>query len=178
MSNITIAPPTCVLVFDEPTSWTDRSLPTASWWDRYEIQPGAYAFEWVNINGRPWNADPEAKTSGYLANIGPYYAQVTVQAQLAETYRVNRLFHATSAEHENVLDAPITTLSRSVYAYQIPGCPKGERGRGLEHFLGGRVVDLREAGIDHDDEGRPWVQFAGPFETYKEALAFAAVAQP
>lgn len=173
-----IAPPTAVLVFDEPTSWTDRSLPTASWWDRYEIQPGAYAFEWVNINGSAWNADPEAITNGYIANIGPYYAKVTVDARLVETYRVNRLLGELRADQRTVESAPTYLLSKSVYAYQIPGCPKGERGRGLETFLGGRVVDLREAGIDHDDHGQPWVQFAGPFEDYTKALAFAAVAQP
>jgi hypothetical protein len=139
---ITIAPPTCALVFDEPTSWTDRNLETASWWDRYEIQPGAYPFEWVNINGTPWNPDPQVKTNGYLANTGPYYAQVSVQAQLVESYRVNRLFTASSADHQQVTDGPIVTLSRSVYAYQIPGCPKGDGKYPLEHFLGGRVVRL------------------------------------
>ena len=176
MSSI-IAPPTCVLVFDEPTSYTDRSLPTASWWDRYLIQPGAYAFEWVNINATPWNADPEAITNGYIANIGPYYAKVTVDAQLVMEYRVARLLGESRGATKTV-DAPVTTISRSVYAYQIPGCPKGERGTGLQRFLGGRVVTLSDVGIDHDDSGQPWVQFAGPFENYTKALEFARVAQP
>lgn len=140
--SITIAKPTCAVVFDAPTRYVDRNLATASWFDVYEIQPGMYPLEWVNLGGVPWNADPEAKTPGFIANTGPYYAQATLNVRLVRTYRVNRLFTASSVEDTATPDAPITTIKRDVYAYQVPGCPKGQHGRPLTEFLGGRVVDI------------------------------------
>jgi hypothetical protein len=151
-SAIATATPTAALVFDEPTEFVDRSLPTASWWDRYEILPGRYEFEWVNTGGAPWNPDPEVVTPGFIANIGPYYGKVTVQARLLEEYRVSSLLGYQVAGSDIHVEPEVRTLTRTVYAYQLPGCPKGERGRNLEHFLGGRVERI-ECGVCHD-EGR------------------------
>lgn len=136
---ITIAPPTAALVFTTPTKYVDRSLATASWTDTYEILVGAYPFAWVNLDYTPWNPDPEVKTNGFLANVGPYYAQVRVQAVLKEEYRVNRLFTASSASTTVHDEAQVQTLTRTVYAYQVPGCPKGQRGAPLTSMMGGLV---------------------------------------
>lgn len=145
ISDITIAEPTAMVVFDEPTEWVDRGLETASAWNKYEIQPGAYAFEWVNIDYRPWNADPNAKTLGFIGNTGPYYGLVRMRARLIESYYENRLWTATayasSAVQVEHTDAQITDLTGSVYAYELPNRPhRPSHGRPLEFFRGGRVV--------------------------------------
>lgn len=136
------APATCAVIFDAPTEYVDATLATASWFDVYEIQPGIYPLEWVNINYTPWNADPEAITSGFIANTGPYYAQVTLDAKLVREHRESRVGVAHSTEDRYHHEAVVTTIKRSVYAYQVPGCPKGQHGRPLTEFLGGRVVDI------------------------------------
>jgi hypothetical protein len=144
---ITIAPPTVALVLDEPTEWTDRNLPTASAWVKYLLEPGTYPFEWVTIGHHPWNADPNAHTSGFIANTGPYYGRVSIPAREVESYYVNRLFTASSVDHKTGLDRP-ATIVRTVYAYQLPGCPKvrpdslGQHGTPLTSFMGGQVVPL------------------------------------
>jgi len=137
-----LARPTSAVIFDEPTEYVDRTLATASWWDKYEIQPGVYPLEWVDIDYRPWNPNPEARSPGFIANVGPYYALVVLKARLLEEYRVNRLFTASSVDHKLHDESPVVTLTRSVYAYQVPGCPKGQHGRPLTSYLGGRVVDV------------------------------------
>lgn len=55
----------------EPTEYVDRSLPTASWWIRYEIQPGIYEVQ-------PWS------------NL-PHYQSVVTQAKRVEEHIINRL---------------------------------------------------------------------------------------
>lgn len=145
MSTITkpnTMPATAMLVFDEPTTFVDRSLPTASWWDKYEVQPGAYAFEWVTANGYPWNPDPEAITGGFIANVGPQWARVTVRARLVEEYRVNRLLSESRADHRLLDEEPVVMLSRTVYPWQVPGSPKGDGKVVLKEFLGGRVEPI------------------------------------
>lgn len=142
MTTITIAPATAALVFDEPTEYVDRTLATASWWDKYVIEPGTYAFEWVTMNHTPWNPDPNVHSAGFIANIGPYYGQVRVLAHLTESYRVSRLFSESRAHLEKPENPGTVRLSRTVYAFQLPGCPKGEHGPNLHSMLGGRVVRL------------------------------------
>lgn len=144
------ARPSCALVFDEDTEWTDRTLATASWWDRYSISRGAYPVALTNIDGQPWNANPDACTPGYLANIGPYYAKFEVSAVLVESYRENRLMNAVSAKTTQHFSPQILTLT--VYAYQLE--------RGKRHF-GGRIAhfddliycdcDAGEATFQHHD---------------------------
>lgn len=138
---MTIAKPTCAVRFDEPTEYVDRNLATASWWDRYIIQPGTYAFEWQR-NGRPWNADMDKPSPGFIANVGPEDGVVTLDAVLVEQYRVNRVFTASSAVHTHLKRS--TTISRRVYAYQLDGCPgpHGQHGPVLTSFLGGCVIRL------------------------------------
>lgn len=128
---------TPVLVFDEPVEYVDRNLATASWWDKYQIQPGTYPFRWVNINGSTWNPDPEVHTPGFIANVGPYYAHVVLEVRLVESYRENRLLREVTSERRTHDEA--TTITRSLYAYQVPGCPKGTR-RPVTEFMGGRIV--------------------------------------
>ena len=92
-----------VAVVAEPFEYVDRSLPTASWWDRYEIVPGEYEVEFTTVDHRP--ADPETA----------YYARVRFAAVLKESYRVNRLFTASSGEHEHPDTA--AHVSRWMYRY-------------------------------------------------------------
>jgi hypothetical protein len=97
---------TYTVTVTEPTEHVDRTLATASWWDRYMIQPGTYAVEFVSIG---WHPCP--------AGQRPYYALVRLDARLTESYRVNRLLHHTSAQTEHPDRA--TTLTLSTYAYEV-----------------------------------------------------------
>lgn len=69
------------LVITEPTEYVDRSLATASWWDRYTLLPGTYRVVW------------EISSPAHVQ-----YGRVLVDAILEETYRVNRVFTASSSE--------------------------------------------------------------------------------
>lgn len=142
MTEFIAAAPTAMLVFDKPTTYVDRTLATASWRDEYEILTGAYPFEWVNINHKPWNANPEACTPGFVGNTGPYYGLVRVEAMLKQEYREARLLsecRSTTTLHN--IPKP-KTLVTSVYAYTLPGCPRIERST-LTSFMGGRVVPIQ-----------------------------------
>lgn len=156
MTTITLAKPTAALVIEERTEWTDRNLATASWFDVYELEVGIYPFEWVNINHTPWNADLSVATPGYVGNTGPYYAKVRIPARLTREYRVNTLFTASSVSDQRYHHGPHKVLGQSVYAYQIPGCPKGQHGRPLTEFMGGKVALL-----DDDGQVRPACQPTG-----------------
>lgn len=114
--------PGAEVIVTEPGTYVDRSLPTASWWDKYTIEPGTYPIEYVNIDYRPWNPDPDVCTPGFIANTGPYYAIARVKARRIESYRENRLLHLTQAEHtQHDTEATVTVC---LYAYEI------ERARG------------------------------------------------
>ena len=67
--------------------YVDRTLATASWWDRYELTPGMCPLIPTNIGGIP--CKPGEK---------PYYYIGEIDAILRESYRVNRLFHESSTE--------------------------------------------------------------------------------
>lgn len=153
---ITLAKPTAALVIEAPTEYRDQNYETASWFDEFVLEPGVYPFEWVNINHTPWNADDTVATPGYVGNVGPYYAKVKVAAILTREYRVSRLFTASSVTDERFHHGPRRELTRSVYAYQIPGCPKGQHGRPLTEFMGGIVALL-----DEDGQVRPACQPTG-----------------
>lgn len=107
--------PNLVVEVAESFEYVDSDLPTASWYDTYEIRPGVYPVEWVNINGTRWNPDPAAKTPGYLANTGPYYAKVTYSAIHRKSYRESRLLSEVRGSHVAVND--VTTVVRTAYAY-------------------------------------------------------------
>src|SRR4051812_6293391 len=67
------------LTITEPTEYTDKSYPTASWWVKYELQPGSYEIV-------PWS------------NL-PYYFHALVKAKRIEEHFVNRVFqHSKKAE--------------------------------------------------------------------------------
>lgn len=143
-TDIIIHPATAALVFEHPTEWVDRSLSTASWWDKYEIQVGMYAFEWVTIEGKPWNSNPDAHTPGFIANIGPYYGMVTVDTFLKESYRVNRLLTESNSVHETFDETRPMRMRRMTYAYQLPGCPKPMAGTPLTTFMGGVIKEVSD----------------------------------
>lgn len=98
--------PTAVLVV-EAGRYVDRSLPTASWFDEYDLEAGEYPIEYVDLEGRP--VDPTVRR--------PYYARVKVPAILRRSYRVNRLFTASSVQDEYP-DTP-ATVTLSCYAYEV-----------------------------------------------------------
>lgn len=89
----------------EATEFIDRTLQTASWYDRWLIQPGTYQIHGVDISHNPV---PEGGT--------PYYWKVTLDAILVYSYRVNRVFTASSSTH----DYPNRPgfVRRHMYAYE------------------------------------------------------------
>ncbi|MDN5893946.1 MAG: hypothetical protein L0H93_07955 [Nocardioides sp.] len=95
----------------------DASFPTASWFDVLEIQPGQYPIEWTNIGGDTWNPEPKAVTPGFLANTGPYYARVRLDAILRNNHRSNRLL-GEERSVDTYPDEP-TTHTLSTYAYLV-----------------------------------------------------------
>ena len=48
---------TLTLTIPTATEYVDRTLATASWWDKYTIRPGIYEVEVVTIDGHPVPAD-------------------------------------------------------------------------------------------------------------------------
>lgn len=91
-------------------TYVDRSLPTASWWDEYELIAGEYPVRWTTVTHHEVTQDhPQA-----------YYAVITVPAILTKTYRVNRVFTASSSEtREPHLE---TTVTFTNYVYNAkPG---------------------------------------------------------
>jgi len=103
------------LIIDTETPYMDRSLPNAAWYDRHLIQPGRY--EPILLRGAR-----EAKPGEQATKIA-----YRVRTRLVETYRVNRLFTATSAQHRNDLDEP-ATVTFTAYPWEIergslPGLP-------------------------------------------------------
>lgn len=132
----------------EPTEYIDRTLATASWWDRYMLQPGTYRIEWQIAYG-------------YTTPIIEY-GRVRVDAVLVESYRENRLFTAVSADHREGLDEK-TTVSLGTYPWtwmQYAGKPSRD-----PQIWGGIVRYASvpvEAGVDHieisdhdDPQGMP-----------------------
>lgn len=83
---------TVIATLAEDTEYVDNTLQTASWWDKYTLKAGEYEVEWTTIDGRPVQDATQA-----------YYGMVRVDATLDETYRVNRVFTASSAEHKTDL---------------------------------------------------------------------------
>ena len=99
------------LVIDQPTEYVDRTLQTASWWDRYTLHPGEYPVEWVTIDYRPVREGEK-----------PYYGLVRIDATLEETYRVNTLFTASSSE--TTQPGTPDTVVQTAYAYSFTPNPK------------------------------------------------------
>lgn len=108
-------PPVLVVTVDEPTTFIDRSLPTASWWDEYEIQPGTYYVEFTNIDGTRYV--PGKVQSGFVRPIAAYYAVVRYDAVLVRSYREARLLGEVRAEAKAVCE--VTTLTQRNYAYTV-----------------------------------------------------------
>lgn len=93
MNDVKVAGPVIVaelVVVDG--QYVNRSLATASWTDTHRLVPGVYPMELCDVNYVP---TPNASR--------PYFASVAVPTVLVESYRVNRLFTASSSftEHPN-----------------------------------------------------------------------------
>uniref|UniRef100_UPI003F498CC1 hypothetical protein n=1 Tax=Amycolatopsis sp. CA-096443 TaxID=3239919 RepID=UPI003F498CC1 len=105
-------------VLDVPAPTRHRqTMATASNYHEYEIDPGRYPVRMTNIDGTPWQPDPNTLTPGFIANTGPYYAEIEVTATHTRSYYVNRLLTASSVS-DTPLNEP-TTLTVSVYAYLV-----------------------------------------------------------
>lgn len=120
-------PTTLAVVVTEPYEILDRDLPTASWYDRHQVKVGTYPVEFVTAGFEPYR--PGVTPIGYVRPINAYYARWRLDTVLTETYRVNRLFTASSVEQEYP-----NTDSRYgvvVYAYRVE-----------QMLQDGRMVDL------------------------------------
>ena len=115
---MTIATKPMQLTVQSDITLIDRSLPTAGWWDRLTIKAGAYM------------ADIPVEDSHAQA----YFA---LDAIVEESYRVERLFTASSSSHE----FPKTAKTRG---YQASA-----------HFL------AQTRGIRLGDNGVAWIGEAG-----------------
>lgn len=118
--------PAGVVMFDRPTTYVDRDLPTASWWDEYEIQPGIYPLVYTTIDG-----SPQTHPIGDVTKVRPYYVWVLLDAIKRASHRENRLFTAVTHDTRHDLQEP-TVLMRSCYAYRISDRP--------ESLFDGRLV--------------------------------------
>lgn len=123
MSASTLAIP--VVRVPEPIEYVDRTLATASWWDRYELIPGDYPVTYTTIDGRIVAADDRQA----------YYATARIDAYLVETYRENRVFtevhgHQTSTREK-------ATVYARLYTFNVKE--------------GGVVLGLREGGAYFTD---------------------------
>lgn len=99
----------------EGAAWVDRSFETASWWDRLVLTPGTYLMEPKTIR---WQSVPDGER--------PYYGAVKVPATIVESYRVNRLFQHSSADHKTDL-AEATVKTFDAYWYNVEAVLNGER---------------------------------------------------
>lgn len=103
--------------------YTDRSLQRASDYVVYRILSGTYPVRLTNISGSDWNPDPDVHTPGFIANTGPYYAVVQVNAIKLHTYYESQLFTAIKGEHKDMHEE--TTYRLTWYAYEISGDKPG-----------------------------------------------------
>jgi hypothetical protein len=111
MTIVSPAAQTATVVVEENAEYTDRTLATASWWDRYELVAGEYPIEFTTVGGYP------ARDFDSHADGSAYYARVRIPAVLVESFRVNRLFTASSAHTERPNREEVVHLS--CYAYQV-----------------------------------------------------------
>lgn len=98
------------LVIAEGGEWTDRTLATASWWDRYLVPAGEYDVRYITSNFAPWKP-------GMRYDPVPYYADATFNAILVESYRESRLFSEVRPDRRTGLSEP-TTRTVSMYGYE------------------------------------------------------------
>jgi hypothetical protein len=97
------------------------------------IQPGTYPIKFTNISGSEWT--PEGITPGYIANIGPYYAEIRMDTTQQNQRSVNRIGAHSRAKFADLEGRPGTLTARP-YAYEVrPGA----------EFYGGTVTRTQEA---------------------------------
>lgn len=128
----------------EAYEYVDRTLATASWWDRYTIHPGLYLISfytssWAKLPGNTLadaadhcdelRRHPDPAKRNWL---WPNYGMATLTATLEESYRVNRLFTASSSE--TTYPGGESQVRWTPYAYNVQ--------IGMRAY-GGEVVELR-----------------------------------
>lgn len=86
--------------------YVDRSLPTASWWDKHELEAGTYDLE-------PLTAQYHPVKDGQT----PYWYRAVIDSTLVETYRVNRFFTASSSQREYPNSK--STVVKVFYGFQL-----------------------------------------------------------
>lgn len=123
--DLTNPPKTLRVSVDEPTVWVDRNLPTASWWDRYEIQTCTAEVRWTNIDGSPFVPGYTEPDPGRMVPKTAYYAVWTLDAYLVEEYREARLLGNTQASNHKTRKA--TTVTFRCYAYEMQALLDNER---------------------------------------------------
>jgi hypothetical protein len=89
--------------------YTDRTLATASWWDKYILDEGEFPFEFVTSDGHPI---PEGENPRF------HYAVAKIPATLIESYRVSQLLQYSTAEHKKD-QAVRHTLYLRLYGYEM-----------------------------------------------------------
>lgn len=108
---------TWTYVIPEEYEYTDRGLQRASDYIVYRILPGTYPVRLTNIGGSDWNPDRDVHTPGFIANVGPYFAVVQVDAIKLHTYYESQLFSAIRGEHKDMHEETTYRLIR--YGYEV-----------------------------------------------------------
>lgn len=124
-----------VLSIGSPAIYTDQTLATASWYDQYVLLPGTYdVFH-----------DPSRSSHTVVFRI---------DAVLLESYRVNRLFTASSSELTRPLR--VVTLTRDMRAYEFArGVAQGEEiWNGTVHLDDNARATTREIAATASPVGR------------------------
>lgn len=143
------------LVIDVPTVYTDTTLATASWWDRYTLHPGAYVVEWdVDTNvGTPF---PRIDTG-----------RVKVAATLEERYRENRIFAEVQGIHETPGTEAFVWLSTYPWNW-MRAAAVTDRSSTAKSLWGGKVeyVPSLEVRRLHRERRQAWLKSTGQTEWY------------
>ncbi len=116
--------------------YVDRSLATASWWDRHELVAGEYPVWWTTITGR----------DVHPGHTDVYYGLVAVETRLVECYRENRLLGAVRSQTEQ----PGTRAVVSFRPYRYEVQPGVTLAGGLVTIVDG---DVRPYGDDNRCRG-------------------------
>lgn len=97
------------MLVDPTVVYTDRTLATASWWDKYNVDEGTYPLEYVDGRG---DVLAEGADSRFCD------ARTLIPATLIESYRESRLLQYSTAHHKEGLSER-TNLYFRIYGYQL-----------------------------------------------------------
>lgn len=124
------------LVVPAQFEWIDRDLPTASWWDKYLVQPGRYPLVLKNVGGDLWNPDLNVPTPGFIANVGPDHAGASIDALLIESYREARLLDHVTHDLKHVVPARQQNIGFFAYTFSLK--------HGARFYQGNAYVEVPE----------------------------------